>query len=148
MIFAKNELMFDDLKVAVILDIFWKLLEFDPEEAASAEASKNQRASEFEPIDEKPELQNNPSGSNPSIESPAKFKGQPSPKGQDTAKGSNIDNNNIEYRGDDIDIEAEFESTLRHKFAIFRSMIMQKLHEKNPAIKFNKEECKRIAAYG
>ena len=69
-------------------------------------------------------------------------------KGQDTGKGSNVDNNNIEYRGDDIDIEAEFESTLRHKFAIFRSMIMQKLHEKNPAIKFNKEECKRIAAYG
>jgi hypothetical protein len=41
MIFAKNELMFDDLKVAVILDIFWKLLEFDPEENTSAEGSKN-----------------------------------------------------------------------------------------------------------
>jgi hypothetical protein len=27
-------------------------------------------------------------------------------------------------------------------------MIMQKLHEKNPAIKLNKEESKKIAAYG
>jgi hypothetical protein len=30
MIFAKNELIFDEFKVAVVLDIFWKLLEFDP----------------------------------------------------------------------------------------------------------------------
>ena len=49
-------------------------------------------------------------------------------KGRDTDKGSNVVNKNIEYSGDDIDIEAEFESTLRHKFAIFRSMIMQKPH--------------------
>ena len=30
MIFAKNEMMFDEFKTAVVLDIFWKLLEFDP----------------------------------------------------------------------------------------------------------------------
>ena len=66
----------------------------------------------------------------------------------ETGKGTTGDNNNIEYRGDDIDIEAEFEQTLRHKFALFRSMIMGKLHEKNPALRFNKEECKKIAAYG
>jgi len=30
MIFAKNEMMFDEFKAAVVLDIFWKLLEFDP----------------------------------------------------------------------------------------------------------------------
>ena len=30
MIFAKNELMLDEIRQAVLLDIFWKLLEFDP----------------------------------------------------------------------------------------------------------------------
>ena len=134
--------MFDDLKVAVIVDIFWKLLEFNPDETESGMGSKIQ-GGEFEPIDEKPELQGNPSGSTQGVEkSPQNFKMQSSPR------GPNADNNNIEYRGDDIDIEAGFETTLRHKFAIFRSMIMQRLHEKNPALKFNKEECKRIAAYG
>ena len=68
MIFAKNELMFDDLKVSVVLDIFWKLLEFNPDEVDTTSGSQMQKGgAEFEPIDEKPELQNNPSGSNPSI---------------------------------------------------------------------------------
>ena len=31
-IFAKNELMFDDIRVAMLLDIFWRLLEFNPED--------------------------------------------------------------------------------------------------------------------
>ena len=35
MIFAKNEMMFDEFKVAVVLDIFWKLLEFDPIDKSS-----------------------------------------------------------------------------------------------------------------
>jgi hypothetical protein len=35
MIFARNELMFDEFKVAVVLDIFWKLLEFDPNDKSS-----------------------------------------------------------------------------------------------------------------
>ena len=30
-----NEMMFDEFKVAVVLDIFWKLLEFDPIEKSS-----------------------------------------------------------------------------------------------------------------
>ena len=33
-IYAKNELMFDDVRVAMFLDIFWKLLEFDPDASA------------------------------------------------------------------------------------------------------------------
>ena len=33
-IFAKNELMFDEYKVAMVCDLFWKLLEFDPEDDA------------------------------------------------------------------------------------------------------------------
>ncbi len=32
MIFAKNEMMYDDIKTSVLLDILWKLLEFEPEE--------------------------------------------------------------------------------------------------------------------
>jgi hypothetical protein len=55
MIFAKNELMFDDIKVAVLLDIFWKLLEFNPEETADA-GKPEKRPGQFEPIDERPEL--------------------------------------------------------------------------------------------
>lgn len=35
MIFARNELMFDEFKIAVVLDIFWKLLEFDPNDKSS-----------------------------------------------------------------------------------------------------------------
>jgi hypothetical protein len=31
LIFAKNEMMFDDIKTALVLQLFWKLLEFDPE---------------------------------------------------------------------------------------------------------------------
>jgi hypothetical protein len=31
-IFAKNELMYDDIKVAMFCDIFWRLLEFDPDQ--------------------------------------------------------------------------------------------------------------------
>ena len=32
LIFAKNELMFDEFKAAMLVDMFWKLLEFDVEE--------------------------------------------------------------------------------------------------------------------
>ena len=32
MVFAKNELMFDDIRVSMLLDIFWRLLEFNPDE--------------------------------------------------------------------------------------------------------------------
>ena len=31
MIFAKNELMFDNYKTAVIVQLFWNLLEFNPD---------------------------------------------------------------------------------------------------------------------
>ena len=39
MIFAKNELMFDQYKTAVIVQLFWDLLEFDPEEPEDVNAS-------------------------------------------------------------------------------------------------------------
>lgn len=31
MIFAKNELLYDNIKAAMFVDIFWRLLEFDPD---------------------------------------------------------------------------------------------------------------------
>ena len=36
MIFAKNEMMYDDIKTSVLLDILWRLLEFEPEEPIPA----------------------------------------------------------------------------------------------------------------
>ena len=41
MIFAINELMFDEFKVAIVLDIFWKLLEFNPLEKQSLSVQGN-----------------------------------------------------------------------------------------------------------
>lgn len=43
MIFAKNELMFDDIKVAALLDIFWKLLEFNPDAEVKDEKKKTEK---------------------------------------------------------------------------------------------------------
>ena len=41
-VFAKTELMFDEFKISVVLDIFWKILEFDPDgEERSRQASKD-----------------------------------------------------------------------------------------------------------
>ena len=31
-VFAKTELMFDEFKISVVCNIFWKMLEFDPEQ--------------------------------------------------------------------------------------------------------------------
>ena len=31
MIYAKNELLFDNIKTSVLLNLFWKLLEFNPD---------------------------------------------------------------------------------------------------------------------
>jgi len=43
MIFATNELMFDEVKTAVILDIFWRLLEFDPEDGEEGTKDANSK---------------------------------------------------------------------------------------------------------
>lgn len=44
-IFAKNELMFDNFKTAVVLDIFWRLLEFDPDSKQDLKAIVEQQVS-------------------------------------------------------------------------------------------------------
>jgi hypothetical protein len=44
MIFAKNELLFDNNKTAVLLNLFWRLLEFDPDGSKEQEeAEKNKK---------------------------------------------------------------------------------------------------------
>lgn len=35
-IFAKNELLFDNFKISMLVDLFWQLLEFDPEDDSHA----------------------------------------------------------------------------------------------------------------
>jgi len=57
------------------------------------------------------------------------------------------DYNPIEYRGDGLDIEQEFEQRLVHKHQLFRTMLIAALHEESVALKFNTEECKRIIKY-
>ena len=46
-----------------------------------------------------------------------------------------------------VDEPNEFEMILQHKFSIFKSMIMQRVLDRNPALKFTKEEAKRILKY-
>ena len=45
-VFAKNELMYDEFKVAVIVDMFWRLLEFDPEDPNEKKDKENAKESE------------------------------------------------------------------------------------------------------
>lgn len=52
MIYAKNELMFDDFKISVVLDIFWKLLEFNPEDYST----KKSKISASETLKKEPDL--------------------------------------------------------------------------------------------
>ena len=44
------------------------------------------------------------------------------------------DQNNIEYRGDGIEIETQFEGCLNNKFNLFKSLITKYLYEENPAL--------------
>lgn len=52
--------MFDDYKVAVVLDIFWKLLEFNPDEAPGAKDKKKMTVnSSQENLKKEPEMNSN-----------------------------------------------------------------------------------------
>ena len=92
-VFAKNELMYDEFKVAVIVDIFWRLLEFDPEDPNEKKDKENAKESE----DKQDQLLND-------------RKSQ-----EDGGNGGEV-----QFRGDDIDIEKDFEQRLLHKFALFK----------------------------
>lgn len=94
-VFAKNELMYDEFKVAVIVDMFWRLLEFDPEDPNEKKDKENAKESE----EKQEQLLND--------------------------RKSQEDGGDVQFRGDDIDIEKDFEQRLLHKFALFKQIIMR-----------------------
>lgn len=57
------------------------------------------------------------------------------------------DQNNIEYRGDGLEVETGFEDCLTNKFNLFKTMITKALLCKNPALKLTQEEAKRVVQY-
>ena len=96
-IYAKNELMLDEFKTALLVDIFWQLLEFNPEAEPelTSDVSKTVVGDVSVPnLHQNPDHTSNNGGSN--VSSPAK-------------KNVNIENNNIEYRGDGMEVDKEFE---------------------------------------
>ena len=54
LIFAKNELMFDDIKTAMLCDLLWKLLEFDPEAETPRKEDGDKRMGIDQPKDSHP----------------------------------------------------------------------------------------------
>lgn len=129
----KNELMMDDYKVAVCLDIMWRLLEFYPESSSSNSQSKAT-------ISKKPDITADQKASDAQIAASIPKNLAPSgsctnsPKKQEQASLSeqqnqfhsmghmansqsnnnvgadSTSNNNIEYRGDGIDVERDFQN--------------------------------------
>ena len=46
-----------------------------------------------------------------------------------------------------MEVDKEFEGQLSRKFTMLKNFLFKHLHEKNPALKFSKEECIRIMEY-
>ena len=110
-IFAKNELQFDEFKIAALCDIFWKLLEFNPEDPAAVDEERADERKINDVGSNSGDMKSVPnSGKKNSLndESMRRWNGQ-----NEGASG------NIEFRGDDIEVEREFESCLKHKMALF-----------------------------
>ena len=55
--------------------------------------------------------------------------------------------NGIQYRGEGIDVDKEFQICLTNKFSLFKGIIMKHIHLKNPAMKLNKQEAARLIEY-
>ena len=43
----------------------------------------------------------------------------------------------IEFMGEGIDRDTEFELRLKHKLGLFKTLIMQQIHEANPVLSIN-----------
>ena len=134
LIFARNELMLDEFKTASLLELFWQVLEFNPDQ------EPDMTTEESKPLLNQVDVSGNPkpgstSNQGSNVSSPVK-------KAAPTAAADVI-----EYRGDGVEIDEEFDNQLKKKMNLFRSIILKYLHEKNPALKFTKEECLRIMAY-
>ena len=46
-----------------------------------------------------------------------------------------------------MEVDKEFEIQLSRKFMLLKNNLFKHLHEKNPALRFSKEECIRIMGY-
>ena len=112
-IFAKNELIFDEFKVAMVNDLFFKLLEFDPDDDGLKPESKEDKRHAFE-------------GEKSNKQSPVTNQREEAAHQQP-----------IEFMGEGIDQDTDFELRLKHKLALFKTLIMQQLHEHNPVLQIN-----------
>ena len=54
----------------------------------------------------------------------------------------------IEFMGEGIDRDTDFELRLKHKLGLFKTLIMQQIHESDPVLSINAEEASRIVDYG
>ena len=116
-------MIFDDFKVAMVCDLFFKLLEFDPDDDGQKPESKEDKRQPFEV-----ETSNKQSPLTANRE-----EGQQQP---------------IEFMGEGIDRDTDFELRLKHKLGLFKTLIMQQIHEPNPVLNINPEDASRIVDYG
>ena len=100
-IFARNELMFDDFKIAVVLDIFWKLLEFNPDDS-QAKKSLNQGSAQLK---KEPDLNTITPQKEMDAHDHKMFPYQNNNSSQYNSNSKN--DNGIEYRGEGIDYDQE-----------------------------------------
>lgn len=126
-IFAKNELMFDEFKVAMMCDMFWRLLEFDPED--DSQSKPPTRMSEGDEHDDRKGLE--------IVDSAPK-----ADKSRETSAQKLI-----EFRGDGIEIESEFEIRLKHKINLFKRIVIDRINDSNPALNINVQDAQRITKY-
>ena len=53
----------------------------------------------------------------------------------------------IEFRGDDMDVDFEFEEKLKHKLNLFKKLVYDQLNDSCIALKLNQQEAYRIVCY-
>ena len=123
MIFAKNELMFDNYKTAVIVQLFWNLLEFNPDEEV---AKKDNEEEEL----------NAPSGPSENLLKPS----------TNTIPNTQPDENVKFTEADEPD--SDFQKRLIHKIKKLKSLTTKLvMKEKNPALQITVADCHKIVAY-
>ena len=117
LVFAKNELMFSFHKAALLLNLCWRLLEFNPDPPQIADllselgdgTAASGRLNTTSTIGRQKTLQ----------------KAMPTK----------------------VDSEKEFANLLAHKFNLFKTLLMESLEEDEKALLLSQEEIRRIADY-
>lgn len=108
-IFARNEMMFDQFKTAMLNNLLWRLLEYDPTS---------------DPKDIQSKILSS-----------------------DNRNESSMNANNIEFKGDDMMVDREFQEKLTSKVSVLKNLITQQLVQENPALRINRQEAVRIVNY-